>query len=178
MQCTGNSGCFPQWKRAAIVRHYPVFSCVQCFCVTVIHRTLTWTTGSLTCIRSNACVYTQGWGTPTTSQHNILTQKTLTNLSFALDGIWTSGHGIHWISRPTLYQLSHHVISADKQLHMRNFPRLLQKPLHCNRITLMNYAVGHLGWSAQNTGLTVQRTRKTVWIMTSRSDTHLQHRLD
>ena len=24
-------------------------------------------------------------------------------------GIWTSGHGIHWISRPTLYQLSHHV---------------------------------------------------------------------
>ena len=35
--------------------------------------------------------------------------KTLTNFSCAPDGIRTSGHGIHSISRPTLYQLSHHV---------------------------------------------------------------------
>ena len=34
-------------------------------------------TGSLTCVRghSYACVYTRGLGTPTTSQHNILTRK-------------------------------------------------------------------------------------------------------
>ena len=38
--------------------------------------------------------------------------KTLTNLSCALDGIPTSGHGVHWISRLTLYQLSHHVPNA------------------------------------------------------------------
>ena len=48
-----------------------VFSCVQCFRVSVIHRTLTWTTGSLTCVRSYACVCTRGWCTPTASQHNI-----------------------------------------------------------------------------------------------------------
>ena len=78
MQSTGNLGCFPQGKRAAIVfRRYPFFVCycVQCFHFSVIHRTLTWTVESLTCVCSYACVYTQGWGTPTTSQHNILTWK-------------------------------------------------------------------------------------------------------
>ena len=52
------------------------FSCVQCFLVSVIHQTLTWTTGSLTCIRDHSyvCVHThRGLGTPTTSQHSILT---------------------------------------------------------------------------------------------------------
>ena len=50
---------FPWGKRAAIVRRYPVFvvlSCVQCFRLSVIHRTLTWTTGSLTCVRTFLCV--------------------------------------------------------------------------------------------------------------------------
>ena len=36
-------------------------------------------------------------------------EKTLTNVSCAPDWIRTSGHGIHWISRPTLYHLSQHV---------------------------------------------------------------------
>ena len=43
MQCTGNSGCFPQGKRTAMVGRYPgwvFFSCLQCFRVSVIHRTL------------------------------------------------------------------------------------------------------------------------------------------
>ena len=35
--------------------------------------------------------------------------KSLTNFSCAPNGNRTSGHGIHWISRPTLHQLSHHV---------------------------------------------------------------------
>ena len=35
--------------------------------------------------------------------------STLTYFSCALDGIRPSRHGIHWISRPTLHQLSHHV---------------------------------------------------------------------
>ena len=36
--------------------------CVQGFCVSIIHQTLTWTAGSLTCVRdhSYACVYTSG----------------------------------------------------------------------------------------------------------------------
>ena len=51
MQCTGNLGCFSQEKRAAIVQRYSVvFSCVQCFHVSVNHQPLTWTTGSLTCV--------------------------------------------------------------------------------------------------------------------------------
>ena len=47
-----------------VVRSYPVFfsSCVQCFRVSVIHRSLARTTGSLTCVRDHsiACVYTRG----------------------------------------------------------------------------------------------------------------------
>ena len=40
------------------------FSCVRCFRVSVKHRTLTWTTGPLTCVRdhSYACVQTRGLG--------------------------------------------------------------------------------------------------------------------
>ena len=49
-------------------------------CVSVIHQTLTWTTGSLTCVHSYACIYTRGWCTPTMSQHNILTVEKFKNL--------------------------------------------------------------------------------------------------
>ena len=60
----------PGGKQAAIVRHYLGFyifflpPCVQCFRVSVIHQTLTWTTVSLTCVRDHscACAYTQGLG--------------------------------------------------------------------------------------------------------------------
>ena len=47
---------------------YPSVSKVHAgsFRVSIIHRTLTWTTGSLMCIRDYcyACVYTRGLGTP------------------------------------------------------------------------------------------------------------------
>ena len=58
---------------------------VGSFCVSVIHRTLTWTTGHLTCVcgRSYACGYTHGGlGTPTTSQHNILNSEKLSQFLF------------------------------------------------------------------------------------------------
>ena len=44
-----------------------------CFCVSVIHQTLIWITGSLTCVHEHscACVYTRELGTLTVSQHNI-----------------------------------------------------------------------------------------------------------
>ena len=47
------------------------------FYVSVIHRTLTWTTGSLTCIHghSYACVYLRGLGIPTVSQHMFYSEK-------------------------------------------------------------------------------------------------------
>ena len=55
---------------------YPVLQMhAWSFRVSVIYRTLTWATGSLTCVRdhSYACVYIYTWGlgTPTVSQHNI-----------------------------------------------------------------------------------------------------------
>ena len=45
----------------------------SCNSVSIILRTLTWTTGFLTCVRdySYARVYTRGLGTPIASQHNI-----------------------------------------------------------------------------------------------------------
>ena len=48
--------------------------------VSVIHQTLTWTTGSLMCVHglSYACVYTWGLGTPTASRHNIFDSEKLT----------------------------------------------------------------------------------------------------
>ena len=52
------------------------------FCVSVIHRTLTRTTGSLTCVRDHSCacvvLYTRGLGTPTASQHDIYDLEKLT----------------------------------------------------------------------------------------------------
>ena len=74
------------------------------FRVFIIHRTPTWTTGSLPCIRDHscACVYTQGLCTPTMSRHNIFHWK-IHMFSCAPDGIRTS---VLWISSPTL---SHHM---------------------------------------------------------------------
>ena len=66
--------------------------------VSIIHHTLTWTTGSLACVcdHSCTCVHTQGLGTPTASQHNFDPEK-LTILFCAPDGIRTS---VLWILSP------------------------------------------------------------------------------
>ena len=47
------------------------------FRVSIIHRTLTWTTSSSTCAQglSYAWIYTRGLGTPTASQHNLFDWK-------------------------------------------------------------------------------------------------------
>ena len=70
------------------------------FRVSEIHRTLTGTTGSLSCVcdHSYACAYTRGLCTPTTSQH-IFDSEKLTDFSCAPGGLRTSS--------PMLYQLSH-----------------------------------------------------------------------
>ena len=114
MQCTGSSGCFSRGKRAAIVRPYHFFLLLfffpvcSVFCASITHQTMTWSTGSLTCIRaqSYACVYAQGLGTPTVSQHNIFTQKNSHKLFLC------SGQGLNLWSlnlESMLYQLSHSV---------------------------------------------------------------------
>ena len=131
MQCMWKSGCFPRGSEQPYIRRYPVFfffPCVQCFCFSIIHRTLTWTTGSWTCVRdhSYACIYTRGLDTPT-SQHNILTRKN-TIFSCALDRVRTSGL---WILSPMLYQLSHpttpicteHVGGALSDTHLQIWDR-------------------------------------------------------
>ena len=54
------------------------------FCVSVIHPTLTWTTGSLTCVRDHSCVhvYTWGLGTLTAIQHSIFDSEKFTFFFF------------------------------------------------------------------------------------------------
>ena len=61
--------------------------------------------GSLTCVSDHCCVcvYAQGLGTPTTSQHNIFYLETLTNFSCVPDEIRIS---VLWILSLTLYQLN------------------------------------------------------------------------
>ena len=61
-------------------------------------------------VRNFLCVHIHmGVGhTDNKSAQHFDSGKTLTNLSYATDRIRTSGHGTHWMSRPTLYQLSHH----------------------------------------------------------------------
>ena len=43
------SGRFPRGKPATTESRYPLTVHGEYFCVSIIHRTLTWTTGSLTC---------------------------------------------------------------------------------------------------------------------------------
>ena len=58
------------------------------FVFPIIHRTLTWTTGSLTCVRDHCypCVYryTQGLGTQTASQHIIFDSEKLSQIFLEL----------------------------------------------------------------------------------------------
>ena len=78
------------------------------FRVSVIHRTLTWTTGHLMCVRdrSYACVYTRRLDTPTANQHNMFDSEKLKTNSCAPDGIRTI---VLWILSPTLYHFIHPV---------------------------------------------------------------------
>ena len=57
------------------------------FRVPIVHRTLTWTAGWLTCVRdhSDACVlYTRGLGTPTEIRHNIFDSEQLSHICLVL----------------------------------------------------------------------------------------------
>ena len=61
--------------------------------VSVIHQTLTWTTGSLSCVRDHSCtcIYTRGLGTLTASQLNMFDLEKLT-IFFLCSG-WDSNLG-------------------------------------------------------------------------------------
>ena len=82
LSLSGNSGCLT-WVRLQQPQEqrYPVLQVHDgSFIVSVIHRTLTWTTGSLTCVCDLSCafVYTRGLGTtPTTCQHSMYDSEKL-----------------------------------------------------------------------------------------------------
>ena len=116
MQCTGNSGCFPRGKRAATVRRYPVFGlfspCAVFSCFRnppnsdMEYRIINMRT--FLCVRIHT-----GEGAHRQLVSTIFELgKILINVYCAPDGIRTSGHGIHWISRLMLYQLSHRVYNS------------------------------------------------------------------
>ena len=100
-------------------QRYPVLQVhAGTFQVSVIHQTLTWTTGSLMCVHVIilACVYIHtGVGhTDNESAQHFLLGKTVANFSCAPGGVRTSGL---WISNQMLYQLSH-PITPSSVLHM------------------------------------------------------------
>ena len=115
----GNSGRFPQGKPAATESRYPTLIRNKVhhrfFRVSIIHRTLTSTIGSLTCVsdHSYACVYTLGgWAHRQRVSTTFLTP----------DGVRTSGL---WISSLTLYPMSHPVtlcFSRWRQISRRCVP--------------------------------------------------------
>ena len=57
----GYSGRFPQGKPSVTGSRYPAYGTAGCLSVSILHRTLTWTTESSTCAKTfNACDRTQG----------------------------------------------------------------------------------------------------------------------
>ena len=89
---------FPQGKQAATESCYPILINYKVhagsFHVSVIHRTMTWTAGCLTCVHDNSygsyvCVYTQGWAYQQRVSTTFWLGKTLTNLSCAPEGVRT-----------------------------------------------------------------------------------------
>ena len=64
------------------------------FHVSVIHQTLTWTTGSLTCVHDHYCVYVtmcthRGWAHRQCVRTTVLTRKNSQKNYSAPNGIWT-----------------------------------------------------------------------------------------
>ena len=59
------SGCLPRGKPAATGSRYPTYGHAGCLSVSVIHRTLTWTTGFLTCTQMLMHAIAQGGCTDT-----------------------------------------------------------------------------------------------------------------
>ena len=122
---------------------YPVLQAhAWSFRVSVIQRTLTWTTGALMCVRDHfcVCVYTRGLGTPTVSQHNMFDSEYSFSFSWAPDGIRTRVmHGIgtlvrrstHWATnQDTIYRRTMKRAIAAKELHRR---ATVQKTTSCTQ---------------------------------------------
>ena len=107
-----NSGHFPQGKPTATESRYPTLINYKVhsgfFRVSVIHLTLTWITGSLTCVRdhSYARAYKRGLDTPTSQNIMFDSEKLSQFFLVLLTRFPTSSL---WIWSPTLYQLSHPV---------------------------------------------------------------------
>ena len=74
MSLMGNSGCSPRGKPAATESRYPTTVHGGCFSVSIIHRTLTWTTGYLPCAQTLMhAIAHRGARTPQESLHWKLT---------------------------------------------------------------------------------------------------------
>ena len=96
--------------------------------VSIIHWTLTWTTGSLMCVHHhsffNVCTWSflclrrhrGGWAHRQRVSTTFFTRKN--SQICAPDGVRTSGHGNYWILRPMLYQLSHPISEFGKWIDL------------------------------------------------------------
>ena len=96
------------------------------FHVSIVHRTLTCTTGALTCVHGLwcACVYTRGLGTPTASQHNLFDSEKTQSFSCAPDGI----RDLHQM----LKLFRKHLIAQRGTIQLNPLPNVVQLKLtHC-----------------------------------------------
>ena len=127
------------------------------FRVSVIHRTLTWTTGYLTYVRDHSlCVRIHtGLGTPTASQHIFGSEK-LTIFSCATDGIQTSGL---WLLSLMLYYLSQPVtpatMSNSYQFILVKIVIIMMARLQLQKIRRqfgLNFDCQCLAWTISKTG--------------------------
>ena len=138
MHCTGNAGCFPRGKASSHSTALPSFCC--CFLCAVFSCFRNPPNSDINYrifnMRTFLCVRIHTGGGP--HRQRVSTTfwlgKTFTNVC-APYGIRTSGHGIHWISRRTLYPLSHHVPRTrrreirQKKRNRPNRSRLLRQAM-------------------------------------------------
>ena len=135
--------------------------CMLGLCDSVIHRTLTWTTGSSACVRDHSCawVYTRGLGTLTASQHNMFDSEKHTFFSSAPDGIRTP---VLWILSPTHYQLSHPV-TPMKADFLAEFRTDTNQDKHGNHTMKIDF-LAEFRTDQLKTGMTITQRRQTSWL--------------
>ena len=97
---------------------------VGSFCVSIIHPTPIWTTGSLTCVRDHyMCVYSPGLDTPTVSQHNIFDLEKLVKF---------------FIMPPTGFGCLYHRFPKNVSQPFLQYSRSLSDALICGSANITN----------------------------------------
>ena len=151
--------CKPRGAKCQLSYYFSVYA--GSFHVSVIHRTLTWTTRSLSCVRDHfcACVYTGGLAHRHRVSTTFLTRKKRSQIcSCAPDADVVRTSGL-WISSPTLYQLSHPVSRIVLPADLRcmapySVATMYDGTLSCTVITMPDGILRKSVFPRSNSGMT------------------------